>query len=104
MSENIKRAKAVVDYINDMEKRCLTLNVFEEGIRKLLSDIIDDVVKPFIDAGWIPWGGSTEYPVDPRTPVDVLLRNGTQLSDPACAFTWFHDNTDGDIVGYRVRA
>lgn len=61
--------------------------------------------------GWIEWDGGNivagNYTTIPpflnrETKVEVKLRNGHFVTRPAQDFAWWHDNTSGDIVAYKV--
>lgn len=56
------------------------------------------------DDGWMLWHGG-ECPVDSDTIVEVKYRKPSPLhfnNDRAGDFTWSHDGSIGDIIGYRI--
>ena len=65
------------------------------------------LAEPQADAdGWIPWSGG-ECPLGRVTQVDVRFRNGDEFMGaespwPAGSYSWSHDESDYDIVAYRI--
>jgi hypothetical protein len=53
--------------------------------------------------GWIPWEGG-ECPVEYRTAVDVIFRNGdgAEFKWPAGGHRWGHTGMFTDIIAYKV--
>ena len=50
---------------------------------------------------WIKWNGGV-CPVEDIEVVNVELRDGRRDISEACRFTWLHDGSGSDIIGYRV--
>jgi len=54
--------------------------------------------------GWIEWRGG-ECPVDKSTVVNFIIRDNTKRTrhdELASDLRWYHDNSSGDIIAYRV--
>lgn len=54
-----------------------------------------------MELDWIKWNGGPQ-PVANDVLVAVILRDGSEGSDPAHVFRWDHENHGGDIMRYRV--
>ena len=50
---------------------------------------------------YIEWKGG-KCPVDGNVIVNIELRDGRRAAGEAFQYTWFHDGSDSDIVGYRA--
>lgn len=54
---------------------------------------------------WTDWHGGDCCPVDRDVMIDVTLQNGGIVRGmPAGRFIWFHGDSDGNIIKYRIHS
>ena len=58
--------------------------------------------KPQEPSEWIEWKGAARAPVNSGCMVEILLRSEDTNEGYAGKFDWTHEDSEGDIVKYRV--
>lgn len=62
----------------------------------------DEHVKPQQPSEWVEWKGGDRAPVNNKCTVEIMLRNEDTREGHAGSYDWTNEDTDRDIIKYRV--